>query len=370
MNFENLHELINRYENDLPNIYGEKHFELFKWRAVKAWQDAFKLPNHSGTFGERFSEAKKEFSVFIDNSREHPSTGILKLWEKEPETIEHLFRDVLFADPAGDVSKVKEQMNMFQDEYEGLRQKYYPRSWSYKQNPHTASVFLAMNDPEFNYVYRYGSISTMARYIDFDGYIGSGSSLDLVNYYRMCDTIVSALREHETLLEKHFSYLTDKMYNDQSLHLLAFDLMYCSKTYGYYTGLVPSAIGTAKKRKDYSGPSAEELAQKEQERLERIADLEQRINELESSIDDFEDISLLGVEVSFPKYGEGTIVGQEVNKINVQFAEIEKEFVLDKAYTMRPRFENDDEIVDAFTVYGQTKMEIEKLKKQLGLLQQ
>ena len=84
----------------------------------------------------------------------------------------------------------------------------------------------------------------------------------------------------------------------------------------------------------------------ERERMEQITVIERQIQELEISVDDFEEISLIGVEVSFPKYGKGTVVNQVINKITVQFPEIEKEFMLDKSYTMRPRFENDDEVIE------------------------
>ena len=73
--------------------------------------------------------------------------------------------------------------------------------------------------------------------------------------------------------------------------------------------------------------------------------------------------------VTFPKYGVGTVIRQDINKIVVKFPEIEKGFKLDKAYTMHPHFENDDEIVESFTVYGHTQAEIERLKKQLASLQ-
>lgn len=368
MNYDNLHEIINRYENDLEVVYGA-HNELFKWRATKAWQDAFHAPDNTGSFKTKFSSAKKHFSIFIDNGFQHPSSGIIKLWEKDPETIEHLLMDILLSDTSGDVSKAESNMLAFLNEYEALRVKYYPEALSYKMTPHIASVLMTMNKPEEHYVFRISTAKRMAAYIGFEADLGSGTEPNLVNYYKLCDEIVSALKEHESLLQKHFSYLTSDMYNDQSLHLMVFDLMHCSGYRGYYTGLISSMIGKTKKRKAYTGPTAEEIAIKEQERLDQIASLEQRISELELSIDDFEEVSLLGVEVTFPKYGVGTVVEQNINKIAVQFPEIKKEFVLDKSYSMRPRFENDEEIVEAFTAYGHARAEIDRLRKQLDFLQ-
>lgn len=161
MNTDNLHELINRYEEHIDTIYNEEHDELFKWKAMKVWRDEWFKPDDAfASFADRFSAAKKEFSLFIDNSRMHPSSGVIKLWEKEPETVECLFRDVLFADAHGDVSAVQDNMDRFLDKYENLRGKYFPGSWSFKQDRHSASVFLAMNNPDFNYVFKASEAQT------------------------------------------------------------------------------------------------------------------------------------------------------------------------------------------------------------------
>ena len=106
-----------------------------------------------------------------------------------------------------------------------------------------------MNDPDFNYVYKSSEAQTMAKYVDFGLSIGSGSSFSLPNYYRLCDEIVEALRKHDSLLKTHFSRLTSEHYNDQSLHLLAFDLMYCCRTYNFYHGVSIHSVPKATRKK-------------------------------------------------------------------------------------------------------------------------
>ena len=128
-------------------LYGKEHYELFKWCAVKCWRDEwFKPTNSFSNFAERFATAKKEFSLFIDNSRMHPSAGVIKLWETEPETVENLFNDVLFADIHSDVNATQQAMDRFLYEYEQLRQRHFPGNWSYKQDRHSASVLDWMRE--------------------------------------------------------------------------------------------------------------------------------------------------------------------------------------------------------------------------------
>lgn len=371
MKKDNLHEFIKRYEENINLIYGDVHDELFKWQAMKVWRDEWFKPDTAfASFANRFNAARKEFSLFIDNSRMHPSTGVIKLWEKEPETVERLFYEVLFADAHGNVSEVQKNMDRFLDEYENLRCKYFPSNWSFKQDRHSASVFLAMNDPDFNYVYKSSEAQTMAKYVDFGLSIGSGSSFSLPNYYRLCDEIVEALREHDSLLKTHFSRLTSDHYNDQSLHLLAFDLMYCCRTYNFYHGVsIPTAPKTTRKKASVDSISPEEARRMEEERLAKIAALEQEINDLECSSDICSEISLIGVQVTAKPYGVGTVVAQEINNIRVSFGGTEKSFILDRKYVARPRFENDEEIISVFTEYGQKQEQIKRLRRELATIQ-
>lgn len=371
MNKENLHELINRYEESIDTIYNEEHDELFKWKAMKTWRDEWFKPGSAfASFADRFSAAKKDFSLFMDNSRLHPSAGVIKLWEQEPETVECLFREVLFGDAHGDVAVVQDNMDRFLDEYENLRCKYFPRNWTFKQNRHSASVFLAMNDPSFNYVFKASEAQTMAEYLDFGLSIGSGMNFSLPNYYRLCEEIVAALKEHKSLLDTHFGRLTSEHYDDQSLHLLAFDLMYCCRTYNFYWGLtVPSMGKTIRKKTTTPSLTPEEIARLEAERLAKIDELEQQIIDLERNCDEFVDISLIGVQVTAAIYGIGTVIEQDMNKIKVRFDDVEKTYILDKKYAARPRFEDDDDIVSAFTEYGQAQEQIKRLQRELTALQ-
>lgn len=227
-----------------------------------------------------------------------------------------------------------------------------------------------MNDPDFNYVYKSSEAQTMAKYVDFGLSIGSGSSFSLPNYYKLCDEIVEALREHDSLLKTHFSRLTSEHYNDQSLHLLAFDLMYCCRTYNFYHGVsIPSVPKSSRKKASAASISPEEAKRLEEERLAKIAALEQEINELERSCDSCSEISLIGVQVTAKPYGIGTVVAQEINNIRVSFGGTEKAYILDRKYVARPRFENDEEIISVFTEYGQKQEQIKKLRRELAALQ-
>ena len=75
---------------------------------------------------------------------------------------------------------------------------------------------------------------------------------------------------------------------------------------------------------------------------------------------------MIGVQVNSNVYGVGTIAAQDANRVTVQLSEVEKAFVLDKKYAARPRFEDDETIVEVFTEYGRTQEKIKKIQRELG----
>lgn len=366
MNYENLHELINRYEAEIDRLYDAEHDELFKWKATQTWQREWTKPEGSfASFAERFNAARRDFSILIDGSIMHPSAGIIKLWEKDPTGIERLFKEVLFADVGESISAAQDHIEAFLEGYELLRQKYFPGNWSYKQDRHSASVFLAVNNPGFHYIYRSSSASAMANYAEFGFSIGSGGSFSLVNYYRLCEELVAALKQHPSLLEKHFSRITEDLYYDESLHLLAFDLMYCCRTYNLYHGLTAPVTGKTLRKTGASVPPQEE---KEAEAAKRRAELEDEIAALERTCEACSELSLVGVQVTAPIYGVGTVVSQNASMITVRFSGATKSYILDKKYTSRPIFENSEAVVAVFTEYNAAAERIKSLRRQISMI--
>ena len=365
MNLENLHKLIDKYEENFYTINSVEHDEIFKWRAMKRFRDIWFSPEaKTMKFSEMFNEAKKEFFILMDNSYVSPANGIVKIAENEEETVERLFNDVLFADDGGDIIARQNNMEIFLEKFDELRLKYYPQSFKFKQDRHSASCYLFFYAPEKNYIYRYSEAEAFAQHIEFGKDIGSGQYFRLDYYYEMCDKVVEALKEHKTLLEKHFTFLSEQCYRDETLHLLAVDIMYCSRAYNFYYGMTHAT-------KKESIKAFTEAEAREKERIEKenkIAELQNEIFKLEMSVEKYAPISLLNVEVVHHKYGKGIIISQDINKVNIKFDSCEKIFVIHKKYAGRPTFENDTEIVEAMSEYDDINQQIKSLKEKMDKL--
>lgn len=368
MNLDNLKTLIQCYEDNLELIYNSDHDELFKWRAVQHFRDVWYAPENEGlSFAQRFNKAKKKSSVLIDNSRVSSSNGVVKIAEVAEQEVEHLFFDVLLADDGGDIVTRQNNMDSFLEGMEALRVKYYPQCWKYKQDRHAASCYMCFFAPDDNFIYHYTEVEEFAKHIEYGIDIGSGESFRLDAYYKMCNEVIDVLSESTSLLDKQKKLIgTDEYYDDPELHLLAFNLIWCSNTYNFYKGM--THISKKESIKEYT------LAQlREKERAEREAKINAILSEiadLESQMAPCAEIDLIGVQVTDKKTGDvGTIFFQNINTVKVKYETSEKTYIINKQYVARPRFEDDEEIVELFTEYAKMKEKVDSLKRELTRLQ-
>lgn len=369
MNTDNLHKLINRYTDDYYTVNNSEHDEVFKWAAIKQFRDVWFSDKYKNIpFARKFNDAKKECSILIDNKQVSPTNGIVKMAEAAPNEVESLFENVLFSNST-DPKTIQNNMDKFIEKIEIIRQRYFPQCWKYKQDRHAVSCYLYFYAPEINYIYRYREAEEFAKYTEFGFDLGSGESFSLPNYYKLCDIIVDALKEHEDLISEYKKLIkdNDKYYYDKSLHLLAFDLIYCCKTYNFYSGLEHKP-----KKDSIKEYKLEQLREKEKRDYEeKIDNLRNQIYKIESQMEEYGDISILNVEVNHKIYGVGTVVSQNANKITVVFPDAEKKlnFVINKKYSMRPTFLDDDEIVEAFTQYDLLNEKKKSLLRELSHLE-
>ncbi len=365
MNTKNFEELISIYEENQDFLNDGERYELFKWAAVKHFQEVwFSEDAKSMSFAELFAEATNRTSIMINNSRISPTNGIVKLAEKRPDEVEHLFRDILYADDNGDLDVRNDHINTFLSEIERLRQEEFPSFWKYKQDRHAAICYLTLFDPKHNFIYRFKDAELFCEYMEMGLDIGSGQYFSLKKYYQMCETIVEELKAHPSLIEKHNSFMTEKLYPDEELHLLAYDLMYCGQCYHFYKGMhyIP------KKEVSASRAKIEKAERDNAERAERMAALQRELEELEDQITEYEDISLLDVSVNHRKYGRGIVIAQEKNKITVNFSDKAVSFLIHSKFPARPTFENDEEIVNVLSEYADAEERIAKIQSELQRL--
>ena len=127
---------------------------------------------------------------------------------------------------------------------------------------------------------------------------------------------------------------------------------------------------------DYKKLDEQNQKEKEREKLliendemkAKIDEIKDQIRELERQAEPYESISLLNVKVSMRGLGDGIVISQDRNKVTVQFANETKSYSISRKYFVRPTFEDNEEILDAFTDYERILSEIKTLEKRIEMI--
>ena len=244
MNKEQMHQIFAHYIDNFEMINDKEHEEYYKWQVCAEFKSL--MDEALEADGEDFADALYKVKVCSSNiidSYTQPFYGLVELARKEPETVQQMFSD-LYSDDKGDVKVQMKLIKDFFDQCNELLDKYYPDSYLYKQNSHSVSSYLFLYDPDHHYMYKATQSQVMADCIEFYDDWGTGDNIKLDIYYRMCDEILAEIKECPELLNTNRSRYDGELklkpgelHEDSELHILLFDIIYCSHVYNLFDGI-------------------------------------------------------------------------------------------------------------------------------------
>ena len=280
MNTKKLDQIVANYIDRFEELNGEKTGEIYKWRIVAAFRPAMDeaLASADEDFHEKLVKIWKFTDNLIDNNRELPFHAVCEYAKKEPQKVKGMFR-TLFADDEGNLQARQERIRDFIDACEEMRKEYFPEYWKYEASQRSVMTYLFLYDPDNNYMYKATQANAFADHVGFLDEWGSGSGYRLDVYYRMCDELVTYIKQHAALIkinQSRYEVYGYNLYPDKEYHLLASDLIYCCTVYGLLNGIeLEHATTEAKRLARARWEKAQELlAEKEaaQERADQLAE--------------------------------------------------------------------------------------------------
>lgn len=301
-----LNEYIARFE-ELNDVNGND--EGYKWRAESEFKANWDID--ADDFAKMFNNAMPMKTNLINNGSVQPLGGIsLLLKNNEVDFVRNCFRE-LFTDDNGDLFNRQGRIDTFIAKMNEKIEEYSPNSWKYPQRPANVIYYLNLWRPDDNYIYKYSEADTWASCIEFGDDFGSGKDFSLFKYYKMCDELLGAIKDNETLIALNKARTDKEMRGfDDKLHILVWDIIYCNQTYILHSKAVV--------RKDST--------QKRVERAEHRAEYDKLVSEVEKMQGELDKIGtpaelpdLKGMTVKHKKYKDGVVVGCGDGKVNVDF---------------------------------------------------
>lgn len=317
MNKSRLKALFQNYIDNFENINNKEHDENYKWRIVQYFQDNFDL--EADDLHTMLYDVWKATDNLIDNRYALPFYAVTEYAKNEPETVKKMFK-ALFADDGGNLKVRQNKIDSFIAESEELRERYFSlEAWIYKNDQRSVMTYLFLNDPDHHYLYKATQVREFADCVEFYDDIGPSTNFHLDNFYRLCDDLVSAIKDSPELIKTHLSrYDTDKgkMYDDKEFHILAFDIIYSSQVYGLYNDINCSHLDS-KERQLY------------RERVNKAIELKMEYDKAEADYEKLNDIKqyiLSNVSedmfVSHKTFGKGHVICIDEKYITIVFEKV------------------------------------------------
>ncbi len=354
MNKENLNCLFNNYLAQFEMLNDSEHNEKYKWEAIEQVQKCWDLS--SPDIAEMI---KKAFSLsynLVNNRIVQPVSGLIAVAKVEPETIRKAL-EMLLSD-TDDNDRKQYQILTFVDNVNSLLEKHFPGKWKYEQDVRAAICYLAMIKPTQNYMFKSTPAHEFARYMEYPGDIGYGQTFKLRNYYTMCDELVSEINNCPALIEAET--LRDTVWKDVSLHVMAYDLIYCFSVYRLVNGMK----APVPKGKPSEAQQAANRTHRTNELQSEIEAIQEQIDELQQKIDALPAIHFEGMSIRSKAFGTVLITRQTGNYLSFLAGGKERQFALPGCITNGFLIPEDSTIQERYREEDKLQKEINALDSQ------
>lgn len=302
--------------------------EGYKWRAESCFTAHWDID--ATDFPLMFKESMKQMKNLIDNSAVQPIGGINFLLKQkdEIEFVRECFRELYSPnDSDSDVDLLQNRIEAFREKINAKISRYSKDKSSYMQTFSSVLYYVCLRYPDKNYIFKYEEADKFANCVEYGDDFGCGQSFSLRKYYKMCDELLSYISENETLLNLHKKrFKANATGFDDKLHILVYDIIYCSQHYGFYKdGMITT--------------SSKERAKKAR-LLDEIEAIESQIHDSEdklSTVPKFEMLDMTGMNVLRwnvirKTFDSGKIINQAGSTQTIAFADGEKTYLYPDAY--------------------------------------
>lgn len=216
-NLKELQRIISDYKKNISKIHDE---EIYKWKAVKHFQDNWDVDSEN--FPEMLKESLGKTYNLLVSQNFYPKRMICELSEKDPEFVRNIFINLY-----DEKVPPEERISQFISSTESLFQQHYDETAkSHFQTSYAVSLYLFLRYPEKHYIFKYKKYRNFAKRISYSPLPLRGKIESVINYYNMCDKILEEIKKDSELLEISKYRLQEDDYNDEAYHLLTDDIVF------------------------------------------------------------------------------------------------------------------------------------------------
>lgn len=217
MNNQKVREILKGYKRHFNSIHKE---EIYKWRAVKCFQDNWDInaPDFVTMLDKSFALAKN----LLDSGLYYPKRMLHNYTAREPENVRQLFIDLYKED-----ENLIDRITAFQDGIKAIHKNYFPDKNDY-QDKRAVLVYLCLRYPDRYYLYKYKMFKGFVQLVDYPYQPKTGDIQNILEYLSLCDIIKAEIVKDNELLELHKTRIKEQEYFDNSYNILTQDVIYAA----------------------------------------------------------------------------------------------------------------------------------------------
>lgn len=215
MNYQIIRKILNSYKSEFKQIHDR---EIYKWRAVKCFQDNWKI--RTGKFYFKLEKALEQTANLLESGHYFPRRMILALAKKNPTAIKEMFNDLF-----DEEKDLKERIEIFQNKAKRLNNQLFPGTNDY-QDLRAVMAYLVLMFPDTYYFYKFRMFKEFASIIGHPTVPSMGRIESVMHYHSLCERLKEEILKDNQLIKLHKGRVSDNEYFDQSCNILTQDVIW------------------------------------------------------------------------------------------------------------------------------------------------
>ena len=222
MNLKKVKEIVDSYKRHFHAINKE---EIYKWRAVKHFQDNWNIDSEN--FAGMLENSLAYANNLLASGQYFPKRMIVQYAQMDSEAVRQLFAE-LYEESLEESKNLEDRWLDFHARVKNLNKRFFvtePDKKSY-QDHRAFMVYLALRFPENYFLFKFKMFKEFVEKIDFPYKPIKGRFENLLVYSELCERLREEIIKDEELIELHQSRLTENCYFETSYNILTQDIIY------------------------------------------------------------------------------------------------------------------------------------------------
>tara|TARA_B100000315_G_scaffold260335_1_gene320931 strand:+ start:2844 stop:4037 length:1194 start_codon:yes stop_codon:yes gene_type:complete len=216
MNIQLVKSYIEEYKKEFNRVHKQ---EIYKWHAIKQFQDYFDI--NASKFYENLELSLNKSDNLLDSRLYFPKRMLLKNAEKSQEQLREMFK-ILYDEDFNYLERIEN----FRSEFKNLSKSNFPELKNDYQDHRAIVVYLALKYPERYFFYKFKMFNTFSEKVNYTYHPKGGKIENISQFQNLCELVRYEIEKDQDLLFLHEDRLDRSCYRDRNYNILTQDFIY------------------------------------------------------------------------------------------------------------------------------------------------